>query len=63
MISYTFYDDRGQYRKLEFDDLNRALYVAANHHERDYYINSIRDGNKKYSRDDVLLMCHKYGFL
>ena len=63
MVSYCFHTDRGVEKRLELPSLTRALYIAADHHERGYYIEFFREGNHKYSRDDVLLLCHKYNLL
>lgn len=62
-VKYSYVDEMGEYRTIEVDQLERALYIAAKHHERGYYIDNIQVGSKYYSRDSVLLLCNKYDLL
>lgn len=63
MVDYYFLDNRGRSLKIELPNLNRALYIAASHHEKGYYIDFMKEGSKYYSRDQVLLLCRKYNLL
>lgn len=63
MIHYYFIDDKGRKQHFEFSNMQRVLYIAASHHEQGYYIEMIRDGNTTYTRNEVLLLCHKYNLL
>ena len=61
MVSYTFIDRVGNFRRVEVPTLEQALYKISVLHEQGLYIDKMTTWKKVYNRDEILRLCQKNG--
>lgn len=59
-VIYKFINRHGQAQTFRLKSFERALYIAANHHEEGFIVDSIIDGPRVYNHNEIIRLCGKY---